>query len=73
MVTAAPERQSGWVIERYINSELFYWEGRSTDRHWSRDHNDAIRFARAQDAGIILAWLLDGQGRAAEHVWTPRA
>lgn len=64
--------ESGWVIERYVNSELRYWNGQFTDtsRGFSSDHKDAIRFAREHDASYVLSWLLEGNGRVAEHVWS---
>lgn len=60
--------ERGWVIERYINSELHYWDGRGRDP-WTPKHEDAIRLARQQDAEMILSWQLNGQGRTAEHTW----
>lgn len=69
----------GWVIERHINSQLCYWAGRSIDvavpraAIFSPKNEDAIRFARAADASVVLAWLLNGNGRVAEHVWTGAA
>jgi hypothetical protein len=73
----APEwaaKESGWVIERHINSELRYFGGRFVDdRGFSSKHEDAIRFARQEDAAIVLSWLLSGFGRVAEHVWRNRS
>lgn len=61
---------SGWVIEKYWNGELQYWTGRFIDaRGWSSKHDEARRFARCEDASIVLAWLLNGEGRAVEHLW----
>ena len=69
-------RESGWLIERYWHSELYYWTGdamRVSDvNSWGafdKDSDKALRFARAADAGLILNRLLDGQGRVAEHIW----
>lgn len=59
---------NGFVIERHVNSELRYWGGHRAD-HFTPNHEEAIRFARAEDAGIVLAWLCDGMGRIAEHTW----
>lgn len=58
----------GWCIERQINSDLRYWGGRAAN-HFTPKHDEAIRFARQEDANIVLAWLCDGQGRVAEHAW----
>lgn len=63
--------QTGWVIERWVNSELRYWTGGSLGREsFLPDNAKAIRFARQQDAAYILSWLLEGQGRVAEHAWS---
>ncbi len=58
----------GWVIERYINNELRYWGGRAVD-NFTAKNEEAIRFAREEDARLVLAWICGGQGRAAEHMW----
>lgn len=64
--------ESGWVIERYVNSELRYWTGRSVlDVSFLPDNQSAIRFSRHEDAAIVLSWLLGGIGRVAEHMWCP--
>lgn len=67
--------ETGWVIERWRNSELFYWTGRNqvqlgSTLGWSHNSLEALRFARAKDAATVLSWLLQGEGRVAEHVWT---
>lgn len=59
---------AGWLIERHVNSELRYWCGRAPDNFLPK-HDEAIRFARAEDANIVLAWLCGGVGRTAEHLW----
>jgi len=64
--------QSGYVIERYVNSELRFWDGMYTDeRSFMPKSETAIRFARECDAAHVLSWLLGGQGRVALHVWSP--
>lgn len=61
----------GWVIERHINSELRYWDGRSFgDESFVSDSLKAIRFARSEDAQVVLAWGLKGLGRVGQHMWT---
>jgi len=60
--------EPAWVIERYTNSELFYWCGRAPD-DFRRNHEDAIRFARQEDAMVVLAWICRGQGCVAQHIW----
>lgn len=65
-----PRAEVGVVIERHINSELRYFNGRFLDdRGFVPKHEEAIRFAREEDAVVILAWLLGGRGRVAEHIW----
>jgi hypothetical protein len=62
--------QSGWVIERHVNSELRYWTGQGIGPEWFvAKHDEAIRFARETDASVVLAWLFAGNGRVAEHEW----
>lgn len=60
--------QSGWVIERYVNNDLRYWCGHRAD-DFRPVHTEAIRFARQEDANIVLGWLCEGVGRTAEHRW----
>lgn len=63
-------RERGYLIERYINSELRFWNGRATDATgFVPDSNNATRFARAEDGAIVLSWLLGGNGRVACHEW----
>ena len=63
--------ESGWLIERWINSGLQYWNGMFLDssRGFSSDNQRAVRFAREVDAPPVLSWLLDGQGKVSEHMW----
>ena len=60
--------KTGWLIERYVNSELRYWCGHTAD-DFRPKHDLAIRFARYDDASIVLARLCEGNGRVAEHMW----
>jgi hypothetical protein len=71
-------KETGWVIERHVNGTLKYWNGKphrdgvdrnARDGAFHYDHMEAIRFAREEDASIVLAWLCDGMGRVAEHSW----
>jgi hypothetical protein len=63
--------ESGWLIERHVNSQLLHFNGKFTDeRGFTPKHDDAIRFAREDDASTVLAWLLSGNGRVAEHIWS---
>lgn len=69
--------ESAWLIERDIDSTLHYWTGRVIGGReigaWSPNHLDARRFARREDAACMLTWHCDGNGRVAEHIWTPAA
>jgi hypothetical protein len=69
--TSLEINEYGWVIERYINSELHYWSGwaKESGRDFTRDHFNAIRFARECDAMMVLSHLCDGLGRVAQHGW----
>lgn len=63
----------GWLIERYINDKLHFWNAGALG-HGRRDGftdliDDAVRFARQEDASTVLFHVCDGQGRVAEHVW----
>lgn len=66
------ERQVAWVIEAGAGT---YWAGRSHD-DFQPDHNDAVRFARRDDAERVRCWLIEHHNhalamacRASEHVW----
>jgi hypothetical protein len=65
----------GWVVERYIESQLHYWSGwpKSSGRDFTREHFNAIRFARERDAMMVLSHLCDGTGRVAQHGWISSA
>lgn len=65
--------QLGWVIERHINNRLHFWNAGALG-HGRKDGftdliDDAVRFAREEDASIVLFHVCDGQGRVAEHSW----
>ena len=65
------DEEVGYVIERHLYSVLHYWTGHSlgTTAAWSPKPDDAIRFARAEDAAIVLGWLLAGEGNVTQHLW----
>ena len=74
--------RTGWLIERYYNGALHYWNGRPLDTSWvaakdsadinsgawSEKHSDAIWFADEGSAAIVLSWALGGVGRVAQHM-----
>jgi hypothetical protein len=61
----------GWVIERYIENTLHYWSGweSGSGREFTREHFNAIRFARECDAMMVLSHVCGGVGRVAQHGW----
>lgn len=73
------ERETAWLIERYHNSRIHYFDGsprqgvHSADfsAAWNEKADAAIRFAREQDAAVVLARCLGGIGRVAEHAFPP--
>jgi hypothetical protein len=58
-----------WLIEGDAN----YWDGKYADsRGFTRDINNALRFARQQDAEAVKHWLLQAHSfalRTAQHGW----
>ena len=63
--------ESGWVIERYIRSDLYYWDGSSEVQNvgFVKEASSAVRFSREEDAMNVLCRLLNGHGRVAQHVF----
>jgi hypothetical protein len=62
-----------WLIERGPVPEWFVGYAPEDRDGWSRDPNSACRFARREDAGLVLGWLrgsfkIEGL-RATEHEW----
>jgi len=69
--TAASD-ETGWVIER--GSPPVYWGGLYSAPYlescWSTMHQDAVRFARYQDAYMVAHWLgVKDTSRVVEHRW----
>lgn len=71
------ERQTAWVIE---TAQGEYWNGRAVGHDarsaFVKDIDEALRFARKEDAEIVRCWLfgMPGQGlgwalRSMEHIW----
>lgn len=69
--------ETGWLVERYWNGTLVYWTGKPMKTSygpdiktgWSKDANEALRFAREEDAWVVLSWSLDSEGRVAQHIF----
>lgn len=71
--TIAPV-EPAFVIERWMYSELYYWTGDVTDPQNSNSafhqkFEKAMRFARAEDAAIILSRFLHGQGKVSKYLF----
>jgi hypothetical protein len=65
--------ERAWLIE---TARSTWWDGRHTDAPvFTANANDAIRFARFEDAEIARCWLLRDTGllQSTEHVWFARA
>lgn len=63
--------ESGWLIEHGESdtAEPMYWTGLKI-MQWSKDHMQALRFARECDASTIASGLLAGvPTRVCEHGW----
>jgi hypothetical protein len=63
-------QKKGWLIETARTS---YWDGRGAGRHtFTSDANEAVLFAREQDAERVRVWLLEDfkdMLRSVEHVF----
>ena len=61
-----------WLIE---TGDHKYWDGRGKDRNsFTSNPNDAVRFARAEDANRVIYWLMEPLAVflvAREHGWMP--
>ena len=59
--------ETAWLIE-YGNGS--YWDGRGEETGM-RDVNDAVRFARREDAERVCHWIVKQRGgaRVTEHMW----
>lgn len=63
---------TGWLIEQQFNGRAVWWRGDpSGHRDWTPDANEAVRFARKEDAERVLRalgsfWL---KAQALEHAW----
>lgn len=58
-----------WLIE----ADGSYWDGKYADsRGFTRKVDDALRFARRQDAEIVKHWLMQAHSfalRTTQHGW----
>jgi hypothetical protein len=75
-LTDAQARESFWLIE---TGRQTYWDGRHVQEEafFTSKIEDAVRFARFEDAEIVRCWLLEKTGahklRSVEHRFLPEA
>lgn len=65
------ESETGWLIE---SGATTWWDGRNAGDYatFTADPNDAVRFARFEDAEVVRCWLLKPISRllrSTEHMW----
>jgi hypothetical protein len=65
--------ETAWLIESGAGE---WWDGRTSgsEATFTRDANDAVRFARFEDAERVRCWVLAPISRllrATEHMWVP--
>ncbi len=61
--------QPYWVIERHVNAELRYWDGRRLDNAgFDPRITEAVRFANRDSAMVVLSWQLAATGTVVEHL-----
>lgn len=71
MTPETKDRLVAWLIERKFHGVTHYWTGRPNDHLgvWSTKPDEAMRFARKDDANAMLTWHCEGIGESVEHVW----
>lgn len=68
--TQGKDGDVAWVIE--MGSGPAYWDGRG-ENTFSYRHDEAVRFARFEDAERVRAWMVKPLGsacRSVQHAWT---
>jgi hypothetical protein len=67
--------ETAWLVELGCLPPQ-WWTGRAGDM-FSGDANDAMRFARREDAEVAIAWLVEPGTRrgckALEHMWISKS
>lgn len=65
------DQEIGWLIERCLGGPALWWDGHGKDTFSGINH--AVRFARREDAQIVLEHIIDGFDRqhcvVTEHIW----
>ena len=68
MTPPAPT-ESGWLIE-FTGGAPSWWDGRGPDTGMF-DANEAVRFARREDAERVLYWIVTRRPAiVTEHLWS---
>ena len=64
------QTEYAWLIE--AGSSPHYWDGRGIGTY-TTDANDAVRFARFDDAERVRCWLIPSgkHWKSVEHGWMP--
>ena len=66
----ARQDEIGWLVEQYEGGPTLYW-GFDGFNVWTKDPNQAVRFARKQDAEMAARLLgSEGRHRVVEHRWS---
>ena len=60
---------SAWLVEinEPISGPLYYQL--DDDNDWTIDHNEALHFARKQDAECVISYYGWTRATAVEHMW----
>jgi hypothetical protein len=71
--TTAGKEETGWLIESASPQGVpQYWDGHRNNS-FTIDHNDAVRFARYEDAERVRAWTVSEpirmHCRSVMHMW----
>ncbi len=69
--------ETGWLIElrqpkaEFISARPAWWGDTGGDvLGWTEDHAKAVRFARKQDAEMVIADIGWTEAFATEHMWS---
>ncbi len=65
------DEKTFYVVERYINNDLFYWSsgarGKCSKDDWVPQIDDAVKFFDGNSAIKALVYACHGEGRIASH------
>ena len=60
------KEEFGWLIENDWNERPEWWR----PLKWTTDANEAVRFARKEDAERVIREMLFANAHATEHIWS---